>query len=81
MEKVTTATGKQFDCDSFTVFRERDRVYIHVYGLSLVKVAEIFGNPRETVQLWCGQQYVANHTRVISIGPDGDAVRVSLGKE
>lgn len=81
MEKVITATGKQFDCDSFNIFRERDRVYIHVYGLSLVKAAEIFGNPAETVQLWHGGQYVANHTKVIAIGPAGDAVRISLGKE
>ena len=81
MEKIITATGKKFDCDSFNIFRERDRVYIHIHGLSLVKAAEIFSNPAETVQLWCGEQYVANHTRLIAIGPAGDAVRISLGKE
>jgi hypothetical protein len=81
MEKLITATGKQFDCDSFNIFHERDRVYIHVHGLSFVKAAEIFSDPRETVQLWCGGQYVANHTRVISIGPAGETVRISLGKE
>lgn len=81
MEKIITATGKKIDCDSFNIFHERDRLYIHIYGLSLVKAVEIFNNPAETVQLWCGEQYVANHTRLISIGPAGDAIRISLGKE
>ena len=81
MEKLITATGKRIDCDYFNIFSERDRLYIHVHGLSLVKSAEVFSNPAETIQLWYENQYVANHTKLIAIGPVGDAVRVSLGKE
>lgn len=81
MEKITTATGKKFDCDYFNLFPARDRLYIQVSGLSLVEAAVVFGNPAETVQLWFEEQYVSHYTKVISIGPVGDAVRISLGKE
>lgn len=81
MEKVITATGKRFDCDYFNPFPPAAQVNIRVLDVSLVEVASVFGNPAETVQLWWDQQYIANHTKLIAIVPEGDAVRVVLGKE
>lgn len=81
MEKVITATGKRFDCDYFNPFPPAAQVNLRVFGVSLVEVASVFGNPAETVQLWWDQQYIANHTKLIAIVPEGDAVRVVLGKE
>ena len=81
MEKVITATGKRFDCDYFNPFAPAAQVNIRVLGASLVEVASVFGNPAETMQLWWEQQYLANHTKLIAIVPEGDAVRVVLGKE
>ena len=81
MEKVITATGKRFDCDYFNPFPPAAQINIRVLGASLVEVASVFGNPAETVQLWWDQQYIANHTKLIAIVPEGDAVRVVLGKE
>lgn len=81
MEKVFTATGKQYDCDYFNPFPPAAQVNIRVMNTSLVEVASVFGNPEETVQLWGHQQYVANHTKLIAIVPEGDAIRVVLGKE
>ena len=80
MEKVITSSGKRYDCDYFNPFTPAAQVNIRVLGISLVEAATVFGNPAETVQLWYDGQYLANHTRVIAIVPEGDAVRIVLGK-
>ena len=81
MEKVTTATGKTFDCDYFNPFPPANQVNLRVLGVSLVDAASVFGNPEETVQLFYGSQYLAYHTKVFAIIPEGNAIRVVLGKE
>lgn len=81
MEKLTTAKGKQFDCDYFNPFTPASQVNIRVVGISLVEAASVFGNPAETVQLWYDKQYLAHYTKVLAIVPEGDAVRIVLGKE
>ena len=81
MENLITATGKEIKCDYFNPFVPLGHLYIRVLGLPLVEVAQIFGNPAETVQLWWGNEYVANHTQIVNIMPEDDAIRVTLGKE
>ena len=81
MDKLTTATGKKFDCDYFNPFPPASQVNLRIFGTSLVEVATVFGNPSETVQLWCGEQYAAQYTKLVAIVPEGDAIRVVLGKE
>ena len=81
MDTLTTATGNTFDCDYFNPFPPAGQVNIRILDASLAKVATVFGDPKETVQLRHGVQYLANHTKVIAIVPEGDAIRVVLGKE
>lgn len=81
MDKLTTATGKTFDCDYFNPFSPASQVNIRVLGISLVKAATVFSDPVETVQLWCGDQYLSQHTSVVAIIPESDAIRIVLGKE
>ena len=81
MEKVTTATGKTFDCDYFNPFPPASQVNLRILGVNLVRAASVFGNPAETVQLFYAGQYLAQHTKVIAIVPEGDAIRIVLGKE
>lgn len=81
MDELITATGKKFNCDYFNPFPPAAQVNIRVLGVSLVQVATVFSNPAETVQLWCGDQYLAQHTKVVAIVPEGDAIRIVLGKE
>lgn len=81
MEKLTTATGKTFDCDYFNPFTPANQVNLRVLGVSLVEAATVFSNPAETVQLWYGNQYLSQHTKVVAIVPEGNAIRVVLGKE
>lgn len=81
MEKIKTATGKTFATDYFNPFVPEKQVNIRILNSNLVEVATVFGNPVETVQLFYGKEYLAHHTKVIAIVPEGDAIRVVLGKE
>ena len=81
MEKLKTATGKEFNCDYFNPFPQAGQINIRIIGEPLTTVAAVFGNPSETVQMWCKNQYVAQHTKLIAIVPETDAIRVVLGKE
>ena len=81
MEKLKTATGKTFDCDYFNPFPQAEQVNIRVLNASLVDVASIFSKASETQQLWCSGKYLAAHTRLIALVPEGNAIRIVLGKE
>lgn len=81
MEKLTTATRKQFDCDYFNPFPPVGQINLRVLAAPLTTVAAVFSNPLETVQLFCGEQYAAQYTKLVAIVPEGNAIRVVLGKE
>ena len=81
MDKLKTATGKEFSCDYFNPFPPAGQVNLRVLNTSLTNIATVFGNPSETVQLWCGEQYAAQYTKLVAIVPEGNAIRVVLGKE
>lgn len=81
MEKLKTATGKTFECDYFNPCPPVNQTNIRIMNSNLVEVATVFGNPAETVQLWCADQYIAHYTKVVHLAPEGNAIRVVLGKE
>ena len=49
MEKLKTATGKEFDCDYFNPFPLVGQINIRILGESLATIATVFANPAETV--------------------------------
>lgn len=81
MEKLKTATGKEFGCDYFNPFPTAGQTNLRVLNTTLATVAAVFSNPAETVQLWCGESYASQYTKLVAIIPEGDAIRVVLGKE
>lgn len=81
MDKLKTATGKEFSCDYFNPFPPAGQVNLRVLNTSLETVATVFANPNDTVQLWYGEQYAAQYTKLVAIVPEGNAIRVVLGKE
>ncbi len=81
MDTIKTATGKTFETDYFNPCPPVGQVNLRVLGASVATVAAVFSNPAETVQLWCGNQYAANYTRLVAIVPESGAIRVVLGKE
>lgn len=81
METLKTATGKEFPCDYFNLFAPSQRLNIQVHGISFVQAANVFSNPEETKQLWYTREYVAQFTKVVSMSPVGNSVRIVLTKE
>lgn len=81
MEKLTTATGKKFDCDYFNPCPPVGQTNLRVLNTDLATIAIVFSNPNETKQLWHENMYAAQYTKLVAIVPEGDAVRVVLGKE
>ena len=81
MDKLKTAAGKEFDCDYFNPFPPVGQVNLRVLNTSLATVATVFANQNETVQLWCGEQYADQYTKLVAIIPEGNAIRVVLGRE
>lgn len=81
MEKLKTATGKTFNCDYFNPFPPAGQINLRVLNTPFPTVATVFYDPNETAQMWCGEQYAAQYTKLIAIVPEGDAIRVVLGRE
>ena len=80
MEKLKTATRKEFDCDYFNPFPQEGQLNIRIVGESLATIATVFADPRETMQLWWEGQYAAQYTQILAIVPETGAVRVVLRK-
>lgn len=81
MDILTTATGKKVKCDYFNPFPPADQVNLRVLGMSLLEAVTLFTDTNEINQLHCGEQFLNDHTKVVAIIPEGDAVRFVLGRE
>lgn len=81
MDKIITATGRQFNCDYLAAIPSPAQAYIRILNTPLATVATVFSDPFETAQLWRGEHYLANYTHLVAIVPEGDAVKVVLAKE
>lgn len=81
MEQLTTASGRSFECDYFNPSQLLGQLNLRILNASISTVAAVFSDKRETVQLWCGGVYASQYTKLIAIVPEGNAIRVVLGKE
>ena len=81
MEKITTAKGRKFDTDMVSVLPDIGRAYIRVLNASIGDVAQTFGSPSETIQLWYNNIYLSGYTQLEAIIPENGAIRVNLRKE
>lgn len=83
MDKIKTATGKEFDTDYVATIPTPPMAYIRILNTPLATVATVFSNPMETMQLYYNgaNAYIAQHTKLTAIIPEGDAIKVALAKE
>lgn len=81
MDKIRTATGKEFECDFFSCIPDPPRLYLNIVNASITDVAVAFSNHAETMQLWIENYYFAQYTRLVSLAPQNGAIKVSLAKE
>lgn len=81
MEKLKTATGKEFDCDYFNPFPTTRQTNLRVLNVPLTIIASVFNDAAETKTLICGGQRAEGYTKLVAIVPEGKAVRVVLEME
>ena len=81
MDKLKTATGKQYQCDYFNPCHPVNRLTIRIVGTSIVDVATVFSDSKETEVLLYGNACVEQYSSLVSIMPEGEAIRVTLKKE
>lgn len=78
METVKTATGKEFECESFSMIENPQRLYIRIRNAPISTIAAVFSDPRETVKLYYGDIYVSQYTTLLGIIPENGMIRVNL---
>lgn len=81
MDKLQTATGKEFDSDYFNPFPPAGQTNLRVLNSDLLTVAAVFSDPNETVEIRCDSQVALQYTKLMALIPEGNAIRVVLGKE
>lgn len=81
MGTIKTATGKEFECDHLATIPSPAFAFIRILNTPIASVAKVFSDPAETVQLWYDNQYLAHYTKLVSLFPEGNAIKVSLEKE
>ena len=81
MEKLKTATGKIYNSDYLATIPSPPQAYMTVIGTSIAEVATVFSDPAETVQLWHGENYLAQYTHLVALVPENGAIKVVLAKE
>lgn len=81
MDVLKTATGKELSCSSISLIPNPVRLYIRISGKTLSEIATVFCDPRETIQLYYGNEYFSGYTKLLAIIPENGMVRVNLTKE
>lgn len=81
MEKLKTATGKEFDCAYVSVLPDLNRCYVVVSNADIATVASVFSDPAETATLTHGETVVGDYTKLLAILPEEGDIRINLRKE
>ena len=81
MQKLKTATGKEFDCDYMGHSDVHRQANIRILNATFTVVASIFSNPIETEQFWFDEDHAVGFTKLLALRDDDGAIWVVLGKE
>ena len=81
MDKLRTAVGTELECDYFNPFPPANQANIRILNESFVSVATIFSDSAETAKLFYKDRVLENHTKLLAIVKESDAIRVVLEKE
>lgn len=81
MDRLRTASGKQFECDLFAPVPGMGLLYVRVVGVAISTAAAVFANPQETQTIWHNDLYISGYTKLDALIPEGNAIRVALRKE
>lgn len=81
METVTTAKGKTFSTDMVAENPSPARLYIRIVNAPMADVAAAFFDRDEIASIQYGSRLLNHYTRLVAIVPEGNAIKVILGKE
>lgn len=81
MEKIKTASGREFECDYVSTIPNPARAFVRILNTPLATVAAVFSSKAETMQMVCGSNILNRYTRLVAIVPEMDAAKVVLDKE
>ena len=80
MDKLTTATGREFQTDYLVTIARPAMMFVRILGSDAATVTEVFHNPEETARLtYAGVEY-DGFTKFVSVTDEGDALKVGLEK-
>lgn len=81
MDKIITATGKNFDSDYVATIPYPEMAFIRILGVPIGTVAEIFSDKTETETITYRDYVLTGYTKLLALVIEGDAVKVNLAKE
>lgn len=81
MDKIRTATGKEFDTDYIATIPNPAMAFIRICNAAISDIAAVFSDPRETTQLYSGDVYLAQYTRLVALQPEATAIKVALARD
>ena len=81
MDIIKTSSGRTFDCDYLAAIPYPPMMFFRILNCPIDVVAGVFYNKEETKQIWYGEQRFDNYTKLVSIIPEPDAIKVSLSTE
>lgn len=81
MDMLITASGKNVQCDYFNLRSDVGRLRLQVAAIDTVEAAEIFSSEDETKLLkFCGI-VAEGYTRLVSIMPVLNGIRITLRRK
>lgn len=81
MDKVYTATGKDFNCDYVVEIPSPAEIHVRIQNASIADVARVFSDRSETKIIKHGGSEYRGFTNLVAIVPEGIFVRVVLSKK
>lgn len=81
MDKVITATGKEFDSGYLVTIPNPPLLFVRIHNENMDAVREVFQNPEETATLTYADREYTGYTVFDSIINEGDALKVVLKHE
>lgn len=81
METIKTATGRELECDMFSMIPTPPRCYISLPNVSFQDAVMIFGDSAETQLLRYGENVVEGFTTLQAISEASGSTMVTLKKE
>ena len=78
MDKVITATGKEFDTNYLVTIPRPAMLFVRIYNSNIETVREVFSNPGETIRLEYSNKQFDGYTKLDTIVDEGNALKVVL---